>query len=108
MKANEYEMVLRPWFELAKKWQNLSDYLTSSLGKIRIAPESPIVSIPANILDEYTEQLMRSLNDYDRWLDWFLYDLRLGENPASAQINGKEYTPRTLKGLCKLMEEAYK
>ena len=108
MKASEYEAVLKPWFDVAKAWQKLSDELTSSLGRIRMVPESPIVSVPAKILDEYTEQLMRSLKDSDKWLEWFLYELRLGANPMVATIGEKEYTPRTLRGLCKLMEEAYK
>lgn len=108
MKAGEYEEVLKPWYDVAKEWQKLSDDMTRSSGTVILAPESPIVSVPGKILDEYTEQLMRSLNDSDRWIEWFLYELRLGDNPMAASIGEKEYTPRTLRGLCKLMEEAYK
>lgn len=115
MKANEYEKILRPWYDAAKEWLDIADKLADEGGLTQISPESPILCAPWEVLSAYTEHLIELLKDSDRWLDWFLNEAHLGDKEEDAlawvnagELNEKEYKVTTLKILCGLMEEVYK
>ena len=89
MKTKSIDLVER-WIDRAKALHAAQDAISDIM---MASPEAPIFTASWDVLGGYTELLAKALGDEGGWLEWFLWDCNLGDNPMEMTFpNGKKLT----------------
>lgn len=94
---------------LLEKWQDIilaaETDIEHVLPPLGLTPESPLYTIPWNLMDAYTEAVSALVGDQDEWLAWYWADNEMGAKKREATVNGKFRKIRNLRDLARVIVE---